>query len=91
MFSTLRAYIIPYFMRTVHLNRFYGLVLKEIICSLSFTGTSRSNTKENQKELCFFCEQPSNETYSLHRVHTFRLDQRVRRCAHLLNNCNLHA
>ena len=27
----------------------------------------------------------------LHHVHTFRLDQRVRRCAHLLNNCNLHA
>ena len=89
MFSTLRAYILPFFMRTVHLNRFYGMVLTEIICSFSFIDTSRSNAKEIQKELCFLCEQPSNETYPLHRVHTFPLDQRVRRRAHLLNNCNL--
>ena len=61
------------------------------ICSLSFTGTSLSNTKEVQEELCFFCKQPSNETYPLHCVHTFPLGQRVRGCAHLLNNCNLHA
>ena len=90
MFSTLRAYILPFFMRTVHLNRFYGMVLTEIICSFSFIDTSRSNAKEIQKELCFLCEQSSNETYPLHRVHTFPLDQRVRRRAHLLNNCNLH-
>ena len=32
-----------------------------------------------------------NETYPLHRVHTFQLDQNFRLCAHLLNNCNLHA
>ena len=90
MFSTLRAYILPFFMRTVHLNRFYGMVLTEIICSFSFINTSRSNAKEKQKEFCLLCEQPSNETYPLHRVHTFPLDQRVRRRAHLLNNCNLH-
>ena len=61
------------------------------ICSLSFTGTSLSNTKEVQKELCFFCKQPSNETFLLHCVLTFPLDQRVRGRAHLLNNRILHA
>ena len=49
-------------MRTVHLNQFYGMDLTGIICSLSFTGTSRSNIKASQKELCLFCEQPPNES-----------------------------
>ena len=65
-------------------------VLTGVICFLSFTGTSQSNTNKNQIELCFFCEQPSNGTYSLHSVHTFRLGKGILR-KQLLNNCNLPA
>ena len=72
--------------------------LKLILCAvfnrcymfLSFTGTSQSNTNKNQIELCFFCEQPSNGTYSLHSIHTFRLGKVILR-KQLLNNYNLPA
>ena len=34
----------------------------------------RIKHKKNQKELSFFCEQPSNEMYLLPSVYTFQLD-----------------
>lgn len=48
-----------------------------IICYLFFTGIKVDHTQ-------------SNETYLHYRVHTSKLDQRVRRCVHLLSYCNLH-
>ena len=40
---------------------------------------------------CFFCDKPENEKNLLHLVQSFRLDQRVKRCAHILNDSLLHA
>ena len=76
-------------MRAVHLNGFYGLVLTGTI--FVFHRHQRIKHTKNQKELCFFFEQLSNETYPLPSVYNFRLDQKALRCAYLLNNWNLHA
>ena len=59
--------------------------------SYSVSGSTRSAATTKPKEVCFFCEQPSNEMYPLHLVHTFQLYQRVRKCAHLLDDARLHA
>ena len=53
---------------------------------------SRHLTPEVQEEaVCYFCNKPKDEKSSLHLVHSFRLDQRVRRCAKLLDDTYLYA
>ena len=55
---------------------------------------SRQSTSEASLEelTCFFCNLPStSEKDALHLVQSFRLDQRVRRCANILQDSFLHA
>jgi len=55
-------------------------------------GGSRHLTPEVQEEVvCYFCNKPKDNKNSLHLVHSFRVDQRVRRCAKLLDDTILYA
>ena len=48
--------------------------------------------QSSQIHACFFCNEPSStEKGSLHLVQSYRLDQRVRRCANLLEDSILYA
>ena len=40
---------------------------------------------------CFLCDKLENKKSPLHLVQPFCLDQRVRRCAHILNDSLLNA
>jgi len=50
----------------------------------------QSNEKNLQKDVCFFCGQPSG-TSGLHRAATFQLDNRVWSCVVLLQDTELLA
>ena len=51
----------------------------------------RRQVRSPQDIKCFLCDEPENEKNPLHLVQSFRLDQRVRRFAHILNDSLLHA
>ena len=51
----------------------------------------RRQVRSPQDITCLLCDEPENEKNPLNLVYSFYLDQRVRRCAHLLNNSLLHA
>ena len=51
-----------------------------------------SDVSSSKSPVCFFCDNTaSTEKGSLHLVQSFRLDQRVRRCANVLEDSYLHA
>ena len=51
-----------------------------------------SDVSSSKSPLCFFCDNTaSTEKGPLHLVQSFRLDQRVRRCANVLEDSYLHA
>ena len=50
----------------------------------------RRQVRSPQDIKFFLCDEPVNEKYPLYLVQSFRLDQRVRRCAHILNDSLLH-
>ena len=51
-----------------------------------------SDVSSSKTPVCFFCDNTaSTEKGPLHLVQSFRLDQRVRRCANVLEDSYLHA
>ena len=48
--------------------------------------TGSAGPSQIVENVCFFCDTPGNEKSPLHRVLSFRLDQRVRRCAWILKD-----
>ena len=51
----------------------------------------RRQVRTPQDIKCFLCDEPGNEKNPLRLVQSFRLDPRVRRCAHILNDSLLYA
>ena len=51
----------------------------------------RRQVRSPQDIKYFLCDEPENEKSPLNLVQSFRLDQRVRRFAHILNDSLLHA
>ena len=50
----------------------------------------RRQVRSTQDIKFFLCDKPVNEKYPLYLVQSFHLDQRMRRCAHILNDSLLH-
>ena len=51
------------------------------------TGSERRRSSSFDKDICFFCDLPGvGSKNPLHFVQSFRLDQRVRRCARILSD-----
>ena len=51
-----------------------------------------SDDTPSEIPVCFFCGNAADsERGNLHLVQSFRLDQRVRRCANVLEDNHLHA
>ena len=51
-----------------------------------------SKSSKDDEPICFFCNESSTaEKGPLHLVQSYRLDQRVRRCANMLEDSLLHA
>ena len=65
----------------------------KILTEKTTTRSSKEGTSSPKmdEQLCFFCNMPSDEKNSLHLVLSFRLDQRVRRCASILKDNLLQA